>query len=118
MSEPARDTTAHADAATAPTPHPPKQHPQLALPAPPTEEEAIKLDVSTGEAVSLYDRLGPTVVNSDGTLSRIEDWQEKTEAEKANILRVLGKRNAARLAAKKAELAAGVAASEGADGLA
>jgi hypothetical protein len=42
--------------------------PRLALPAPPSsaEEEAIKLDVGTGEAVSLYDRLGPTVVNSDG----------------------------------------------------
>jgi len=42
--------------------------PRLALPAPPNsaEEEAIKLDVGTGESVSLYDRLGPTVVNSDG----------------------------------------------------
>jgi len=40
--------------------------PHLALPAPPTSEDPIKLDVSTGESVSLYDRLGPTVVNSDG----------------------------------------------------
>ncbi|GAA5876809.1 hypothetical protein JCM8547_003171 [Rhodosporidiobolus lusitaniae] len=112
MCEPVQDPAAQADAAVAPSPHPVEQpHPQLALPAPPEQPAqaftngAIKLDVSTGESVSLYDTLGPTVVNSDGTLSRIADWAEKTEAEKKNILRVLGKRNQARLDAKKAELA-------------
>lgn len=30
------------------------------------EQERIKLDVSTGAAVSLYDQLGPTVVATDG----------------------------------------------------
>jgi len=101
----------------------------LALPAPPSASDApLKLDVSTGESVSLYDRLGPTVVNTDGvsfpplfspkqeveladflmrgqTLSRIMGWGEMGENERARILRVLGKRNALRLDAKKEELA-------------
>ncbi|GAA5939691.1 uncharacterized protein JCM15063_005259 [Sporobolomyces koalae] len=77
----------------------------LALPAPPTASDApIKLDVGTGESVSLYDRLGPTVVNSDGTLSRIVGWSEMGPNERTRILRVLGKRNAIRLEAKKDEL--------------
>ncbi|GAA5851132.1 hypothetical protein JCM5353_004573 [Sporobolomyces roseus] len=78
---------------------------RLALPAPPSSDEPLKLDVSTGESVSLYDRLGPTVVNTDGTLSRIMGWSEMGENERARILRVLGKRNALRLDAKKEELA-------------
>jgi len=99
----------------------------LALPAPPSSDAPLKLDVSTGESVSLYDRLGPTVVNTDGvsfpplfspkqeveladflmrgqTLSRIMGWGEMGENERARILRVLGKRNALRLDAKKEEL--------------
>ncbi|GAA6036536.1 hypothetical protein JCM8097_003553 [Rhodosporidiobolus ruineniae] len=107
MSEPSANTTAQADAATAPSPHPPEQHTPLALPAPPEhkEDDPVKLDVN-GEAFSLYDRLGPTVVNSDGTLSRIANWAEMGEAERARILRVLGARNQIRLEAKKAELEA------------
>ncbi|GAA5905737.1 uncharacterized protein JCM6883_005431 [Sporobolomyces salmoneus] len=82
-----------------------EQTPQLALPAPPTSvEDAIKLDVSTGESVSLYDRMGPTVVNQDGTLSRIVEWADMGEEERTRILRVLGKRNQIRLDAKKEEL--------------
>ncbi|GAA6009474.1 hypothetical protein JCM11491_003571 [Sporobolomyces phaffii] len=79
--------------------------PQLALPAPPADASGpIKLDVGTGESVSLYDRLGPAVVNSDGTLSRIVGWSEMGPDERARILRVLGKRNQIRLDAKKEQL--------------
>ncbi|KAI8825215.1 uncharacterized protein EV422DRAFT_564545 [Fimicolochytrium jonesii] len=49
------------------------------------------------------DHLGPIVVNSDGTLSRIKNWETLTESERANMVRVLGKRNAARLAKVKAQ---------------
>lgn len=45
------------------------------------------------------DHLGPLVVNQDGTLSRIANWSEMTEGERDNTLRVLGKRNQARLRA-------------------
>lgn len=74
--------------------------PILALP---DAESATKLDVSgDGSAVAL-DHLGPVVVNQDGTLSRISNWEAMTEIEKKNTLRVLGKRNKMRLEALKRE---------------
>ncbi|KAJ7717569.1 hypothetical protein B0H16DRAFT_1338023 [Mycena metata] len=45
-----------------------------------------------GPAVKLDD-LGPMVVNSDGTLSRILNWSSLTAAEKERTLRVLTARN-------------------------
>lgn len=99
MSEPSAHTTAHADDAVAPTP---SDKPVLALPAP-SDDDHVKLEVN-GQTFSLYDKMGPTVVNSDGTLSRIADWAEKTSAERERILRVLGKRNMLRLEQKKTEL--------------
>jgi hypothetical protein len=45
------------------------------------------------------DQLGPIVVNTDGTMQRITNWDKMTEAEQANVMRVLSKRNAQRLAA-------------------
>ncbi|GAD95498.1 conserved hypothetical protein [Paecilomyces variotii No. 5] len=72
----------------------------LALPA--AEEGAQKLDVSgSGGSVKL-DHLGPLVVNQDGSLSRISNWDKMTEIEKKNTLRVLGKRNQLRMDALKA----------------
>lgn len=53
------------------------------------------LDVTQPSTVKL-DSLGPMVVNSDGTLSRIQNWQSMTEAERERTLRVLGKRNVLR----------------------
>lgn len=50
------------------------------------------------------------VVNTDGTLSRIANWDGMTEIEKKTTLRVLGKRNKQRLEALKA---AGVGVSVG-----
>ena len=41
--------------------------------------------------------LGPMVVNTDGTFSRITNWGEMGEAERARTVRVLAKRNAQRL---------------------
>ncbi|KAJ9297953.1 hypothetical protein DTO271G3_4174 [Paecilomyces variotii] len=63
------------------------------LALPPADEDAQKLDVSgSGSSVKL-DHLGPLVVNRDGTLSRIANWDKMTEIEKKNTLRILGKRN-------------------------
>ena len=69
-----------------------------------------------GDALKL-DELGPVVVNQvssfisptqtdsssrkDGTLSRIANWKEMSEIERKNTLRVLGKRNQARMAELK-----------------
>ncbi|KAJ7737873.1 hypothetical protein DFH07DRAFT_90437 [Mycena maculata] len=56
-----------------------------------------------GSAVKLND-LGPMVVNSDGTLSRISNWSNLTEAEKERTLRVLSARNKIRLANEEQKL--------------
>ncbi|KAL2917573.1 hypothetical protein HK105_202858 [Polyrhizophydium stewartii] len=57
------------------------------------------------------DGLGPVVVNleslttsnKDGTLSRISNWQEMSEIERNNIMRVLPKRNLQRLEKLRAQ---------------
>ncbi|KAK4174744.1 hypothetical protein QBC36DRAFT_333000 [Triangularia setosa] len=77
--------------------------PLPALPAPGTETDdtpdAQKTTtvVVNGAPISL-DALGPMVVNRDGTLARIANWQEMSSFERENTLRILGKRNQLRLA--------------------
>lgn len=74
------------------------------LPAPPTAEERKKrkdqIDV-TGDQGIRFDHLGPIVVNKDGTMSRITNWDKMAAIEKENTLRILGKRNKARMEALK-----------------
>lgn len=54
--------------------------------------------VVDGEPVKL-DKLGPVVINKDGTASRITNWQEMTPVEQQKTLRIISKRNKARIAA-------------------
>ncbi len=68
----------------------------LALPAPEDASTSIELDVSTGQPVTL-DHLGPVVVNTDGTLSRITNWAELSEQEQTASKRRIAKRNIERL---------------------
>ncbi|KAF9102979.1 hypothetical protein BGX29_003960 [Mortierella sp. GBA35] len=78
--------------------------PLLTLPAPgdvPSDGTAPQLEVN-GQDIKL-DILGPVVVNEDGTISRIDNWHEMADIEKANVRRILLKRNAARLARLRAE---------------
>ncbi|PVF96376.1 hypothetical protein CPB86DRAFT_787004 [Serendipita vermifera] len=76
------------------------ENPQrLALPA----AETINPDSETATSVELnsavkLDELGPMVVNSDGTVSRISNWQEMSDIEKERTYKVLLKRNQIRLA--------------------
>jgi hypothetical protein len=79
----------------------PSSQQPLPLPEPPADSKAVELDVSTGNAVKL-DHLGPMVVNRDGTLSRIANWENMAEIERKNTLRILGKRNQLRLESLKA----------------
>lgn len=72
----------------------------LALPEAPAN--ATQLDMSTGGTTVSLDHLGPMVVNVDGTMSRIANWDKMAEIEKKNTLRIIGKRNKDRLAALKA----------------
>lgn len=78
---------------------PVQSKPLLALPA--ADSSSTQLNVN-GDSIKL-DHLGPMVVNTDGTLSRIGNWQEMGEIERKNTLRVLGKRNKARLEALRGE---------------
>ncbi|KAG0315547.1 hypothetical protein BGZ99_007409 [Dissophora globulifera] len=73
--------------------------PLLTLPAPgdvSSQQPAQQLEVN-GTDLKL-DILGPVVVNEDGTISRIDNWSEMADIEKANVRRILLKRNAQRLA--------------------
>ncbi|KAK0662925.1 hypothetical protein QBC41DRAFT_350310 [Cercophora samala] len=81
--------------------------PLPALPAPGTEtaedpSQKTTTVVVNGAPISL-DALGPMVVNRDGTLARIANWQEMSSFERENTLRVLGKRNQLRLATLRGE---------------
>lgn len=73
----------------------------LPLPPPPSESgeggDATTTIEVNGARVSLADRLGPVVVNEDGTMSRIANWGEMSDIEKRNTVRILGARNRLRL---------------------
>ena len=64
-----------------------------------------------GEPI-LLDQLGPVVLNEDGTMSRITNWDQMSDIEQKNTMRIIGKRNKQRrekllekeLGAKKEEL--------------
>lgn len=71
------------------------------LPPPESGSGAPQLEVG-GEGVTL-DYLGPMVVNKDGSLIRIANWETMSEKEKRNTLRVLAKRNQLRLDELKGE---------------
>ncbi|KAF9965838.1 hypothetical protein BGZ70_003985 [Mortierella alpina] len=74
----------------------------LALPAPEdVPRDSQQLEVN-GKDIKL-DILGPVVVNEDGTMSRIDNWSEMADIEKANVRRILLKRNAQRLTRLRAE---------------
>ncbi|KAJ4859030.1 hypothetical protein T069G_07297 [Trichoderma breve] len=71
-----------------------------ALPAPGSNTENVTtLDVSGSGTTVKLDALGPMVVNVDGTMSRISNWDKMADIEKENTLRIIGKRNQQRLAA-------------------
>jgi hypothetical protein len=73
---------------------------RLALPS--SESSGQKLDLSEGGSTITLDHLGPMVVNVDGTMSRISNWEQMAEIERKNTLRIIGKRNKQRLEALKA----------------
>ncbi|KAJ5665644.1 uncharacterized protein N7477_008092 [Penicillium maclennaniae] len=78
------------------------QQPQERLALPPSDSSGQKLDLSEGGSSVTLDHLGPMVVNVDGTLSRISNWDQMAEIERKNTLRVISKRNKQRLDALKA----------------
>ncbi|KAJ7482200.1 hypothetical protein B0H11DRAFT_1214284 [Mycena galericulata] len=82
---------------------PPLEGPLLLTDGPPESEADAHQLQPEGSAVK-FDDLGPMVVNSDGTLSRISNWSNMTEPEKERTLRVLSARNKIRLANEQQKL--------------
>ena len=82
----------------------------LALPETASSEATQKIDLGT--TVKL-DHLGPMVVNQDGTLSRISNWDNMSEIEQKNTIRIIGKRNKQRLEALKLREDEGAKGEEG-----
>ncbi|BEI83342.1 hypothetical protein CcaverHIS002_0312100 [Cutaneotrichosporon cavernicola] len=58
-------------------------------------DDVVTIDVD-GTPVKL-DKLGPMIINSDGTISRITTWTEMSEIERNRALRLMVKRNLVRL---------------------
>jgi len=52
-------------------------------------------DSSIGDPIKL-DALGPIVLNSDGTMSRISNWGTLSAAEQERTMRLVARRNAQR----------------------
>jgi len=80
--------------------HPEVQDAPQALPAPSASSETQKLDVNSGQTIKL-DSLGPIVVNADGSMRRISNWDTMAQIERDNVMRILPKRNQERLARLK-----------------
>ncbi|CAO3618004.1 unnamed protein product [Mucor fragilis] len=70
--------------------------PILALPS--TADETVNVDINDTYKLK---ELGPVVINENGTMSRINNWFEMNDIERANVNRVLLKRNRERLAKLK-----------------
>ncbi|KAJ2972124.1 hypothetical protein NUW54_g12341 [Trametes sanguinea] len=70
----------------------------LALPPPPPEDADAEKITINGSQTFKFDKLGPVVVNSDGTLSRIANWENMAPVEKERTLRLLVARNQVRIA--------------------
>ncbi|OAX34358.1 hypothetical protein K503DRAFT_803657 [Rhizopogon vinicolor AM-OR11-026] len=77
--------------------HTPSASPLLI--APPSSDNVNAKQVTLGSSETVkFDNLGPLVVNNDGTLSRIANWENMTEQERERTMRVLAARNRTRLA--------------------
>lgn len=82
-------------------PQPQDNAPKAPLALPEAPSNATQLDMSNGGTTVSLDHLGPMVVNVDGTMSRISNWDKMAEIEKTATLRIIGKRNKQRLEALK-----------------
>jgi hypothetical protein len=73
----------------------------LPLPEPAALDSNSTTQLNVGGQAVKLDHLGPLVVNKDGTLSRIANWESMADIERQNTLRILVKRNQLRTEALK-----------------
>jgi hypothetical protein len=72
----------------------------LLLPAPDQSSENTSNELSSisdDGITAKLDFLGPIIVNTDGTLSRIPNWAQLSDIERAKTLRLIAKRNKSRM---------------------
>jgi hypothetical protein len=60
--------------------------------------------LAVGDTLRL-DELGPIILNEDGTISRISNWDELTQREKDKTFKMISKRNAERAKVLSSKLA-------------
>ncbi|KAI1311146.1 hypothetical protein F5Y03DRAFT_322484 [Xylaria venustula] len=94
------ETKTEVNNATQPEPQSPAN--PTSLPALPAAGDSASSTLEVGGAALRLDHLGPLVVNEDGTMSRIANWEQMADIERENTLRILGKRNQMRLAKLRA----------------
>ncbi|KAA1080214.1 hypothetical protein PGT21_005140 [Puccinia graminis f. sp. tritici] len=66
-------------------------------PADSPSQETQGQSIAVGSEGVQLDHLGPMVINSDGTISRISNWDKLTEPEKSRTIRLVTQRNALRV---------------------
>ena len=83
----------------------------LALPSSSADGSAHQLNI--GGSSHSMDYLGPMIVNADGSLRRITNWDELSPEEQANTKRIVVERNRKRLLKLKEKMAAKEAEEKG-----
>eukprot|EP00242_Pyramimonas_sp_CCMP2087_P006357 CAMPEP_0198207600 /NCGR_PEP_ID=MMETSP1445-20131203/11038_1 /TAXON_ID=36898 /ORGANISM="Pyramimonas sp., Strain CCMP2087" /LENGTH=115 /DNA_ID=CAMNT_0043880695 /DNA_START=340 /DNA_END=687 /DNA_ORIENTATION=+ len=58
-----------------------------------TDHDSSEHIITVGGESIRMDKLGPIILNTDGTMSRITNWPELTENEQKTTLRLISKRN-------------------------
>jgi len=69
-------------------PEPPKEPLMLD-----NKSNGMSVDFSSGSMSISLDSLGPVIVNIDGTISRISNWDQMTEREREVTMRRIALRN-------------------------
>ena len=77
--------------------------PSNPLASSPASEEGLVETLVVGGASLKMDRLGPIVLNTDGSTSRISNWHEMTSEEQENTMRLIARRNKKRIEAAACE---------------
>jgi hypothetical protein len=70
----------------------------IEIPAIEYNKQTVSLMEQRSQTVEL-DQLGPIIINVDGTMQRITNWNTMSPTERANVMRIIPKRNSQRLEA-------------------
>ena len=71
------------------------------------DEENVNVLTLDGDALT-FERLGPMIINTDGTIRRIANWDILSPQEKESSWRLISARNRKRVEELKRKIAAGI----------